>query len=219
MTEIDYESTEYERLFDYQRWYKRAEGHSQSTVIILSKEEIETVRPFLRPFSSVDVDKSELQSIQMKINGSTTPLPWFVRLTSRSPKDSGNCKADHPKEVLKILCESERVKIDLEDYYQDNDEIGIVLQPWNPNITLQDELRLFIYFNTIVAISPIDEYSGRELFPEDVVFIEQFFFNNKELWKGFRDFIVDISFDRRTKQIVFIELNPYGPLSDSMTFD
>lgn len=168
----------------------------------------------------MNVGVPELANLQSRIdeveNSGRLPFPWFVRLTSRSPKDSSDCKAVSAKQVLKLLCESERVREDIEDYGNDQDSIGIVLQPWNTAISVTEELRLFFFKKKLVAICPIDDELNCPLSDEDIDVIIHFF---DQLSFAFQNYIVDLCFYRNSKTLTIIELNPYGSLSDAMAFD
>lgn len=217
---MDEEVLEGERKYDYQRWYHYAPGHYQSKVLMLSMDELEVLNPFIQPFSEVDVTVSELLPIQQRINQvaeeGIPALPWFVRLTSRSPKDSSDCKAQSAKDVLKLLCESGRVKEDVENYMEDKAEIGIVIQPWRTNISIENELRLFFYHKALVALCPIDEEMYAPLSTEEIDLLVDHFSKQPI---HFKNYIIDVCFVRQTQEVVFIELNPYGSLSDAMCFD
>ena len=89
-----------------------------------------------------------------RINDIDIPLPWFTKLISRGPHDSGNCKCDTKLDVLKVLCKSRRVFEDVTEYFRENEPIGIVIQQWNDKIDITRELRLFVYKRKLVGCCP-----------------------------------------------------------------
>lgn len=71
-------------------------------------------------------------------------------------------------------------------------------------------------FNSLITI--LEELKNNNFSTSDFIYLNEFISKN-HFFKNYSDFIIDICFQRETKEVIFIELNPYGALSDAMSFD
>jgi hypothetical protein len=103
----------YERTFDYENWIIFLPNFRKTVLIPLIGEDILLLLAHSKPFETVVIPDSLLY-LQNKIEQSCKevhlPFPWFIRLGSRSPKDSSSCRVNNINEVLPILLESGRIK-------------------------------------------------------------------------------------------------------------
>lgn len=185
------------KTYDYQHWYRLVPGHDSSKIIYLDNTDI----------------GAQLNSI--------TGYPLFIRLTSRSPKDyqsehyEFNCKANSLDDIVQMVNGSSRCQEDLKDYFEDNEPIGLVLQPFNDKISLKNEFRAFVYHKKLVAISAVTEPNNR-LSDDDIMMVNDYI-NGLELNDKFNNYVADICVNG---SIIFIEINPYEPeITDSILFD
>ena len=195
---------------DYQHWYQNIPGHEKSVVILLDEKEIS----HLIAYSSMrNIDVS---SVITRLREVKFEFPWFVRLTSRSPKDISDCKACSIEDGIKMICESQRTMEDLVSYLDSSEEIGIVIQPWNHMINPQEELRLFVHNNNLVAISAVDE-PNKGLSSDDIELIKTYI---TKLKINYTEYVADMCYIHSTHEIIFIEVNPYNPeITDSILFE
>lgn len=192
--------------YDYQHWYKLVPDHSLSQVIMLSTAELKQLRH----------DKP----IDLLV---TISYPVFVRLTSRSPKDCTSeayeydCKAESMSDIMRMILLSQRCTDDIIDYYESDMPLGIVLQPFNHDIKLRKEYRLFIFNCNLVAVSAVTEPNDL-LNEDDLRMLKSYIESLTDLHKHFTQYIADIAMCNH--KFVFIEINPYCPaIVDGMLFN
>lgn len=220
MTHHDENSVKYEISYDYHNWYQNIPEHQQSEIIWLHFDSISTIH------ENDTLSSETIIVIQKQIDDSKLllPLPWFIRMTSRSPKDTSDCKCNNKNDMLQILLQSSRVVDDIITYFENDEQIGIVIQSWNNKINILDEYRLFIYDQTIVAICPYysfddtDNFTGKtrnEIHDTDILNITSYI-NNISV--PYNKCVIDLYY-KNIHDIHLIEINPYGKLTDSVCFD
>jgi len=162
------------------------------------------------------------------------PRGAFVRLGSRSPKDSYEAFLKkfcykNGKEAVAALCDSERINDDLW-LAKSNDYTPyiavrewIVIQPWQ-------EFRCFIRNKKLVGISQYN-YLHREVFPEieeNADRIEWALRKKVEMVAPILpadDVIVDFVYKMRehgnvvVNEVILLEVNPYSPYTDPCLFN
>ncbi|CAK7995060.1 Hypothetical protein POVR1_LOCUS578 [uncultured virus] len=100
---------------------------------------------------------------------------------------------------------------------QDGEDIGVVFQPFNPRITLSKELRLFVYYGNLVAVSAVDEPNDL-ITEDDLRKLQKYVLELEALNSSYPNYVADACLD--SGEIIFIEINPYDPdITDSILFD
>jgi len=93
------------------------------------------------------------------------PLGWFVRTTACSPKDACQDGGAGPHyslpEALLALLGSERIHRSMRDY---NTDAIVYLMPFDPAVTLDRELRVFVHERRITAMSQYDCINPSSIF-------------------------------------------------------
>merc|ERR1712232_269112 len=92
---------------------------------------------------------------------------WFVRTSACSTKDSqddGGAGPHHSLEdALLALFASERVHVSMKDYAKN---VNVYLVPFDPDVAVDRELRVFVYKNRVTAISQYDVFSTSRVFSQ-----------------------------------------------------
>ena len=155
---------------------------------------------------------------------------YFVRMGSRSPKDSyyiyenGN-KASNTIDVIKILTSaSERIYEDLHLAIKNNYEPSIYLREWCEEIKAvpSNEFRCFMVNKKLVGISQYNYYETYKDIKSNkgciIRLIKRFFktfVNIIHLNSCVFDVFVNVYF----KKVILIEINPLHPLTNPCLFD
>ena len=154
---------------------------------------------------------------------------WFVRTTACSPKDAQDDNGAGPhrtlKDVLLALFASERVHISMGDYSKD---VTVYLFPFDQDVTVERELRVFVYKNKVTAISQYDVFNSSGTFTPmtdqqlaEVARQVDTFHENEVVprWNGSENYILDLEYvvdsllateTANTAIIRMIELNSFG---------
>jgi len=86
---------------------------------------------------------------------------WFVRTSACSPKDAledGGAGPHHALlSVILALLASERIHKSMKDYSQD---VVVYLMPFDETVTLQRELRVFVFEGQVAAMSQYDLFNA-----------------------------------------------------------
>lgn len=93
---------------------------------------------------------------------------WFVRTSACSPKDAFQDGGSGPHhslgEALLALMASERVHRTLRKQNYANNAMTVYLMPFDPEVNVDRELRVFVHENTVRAISQYNVYSSSDIF-------------------------------------------------------
>lgn len=150
---------------------------------------------------------------------------WFVRTTACSPKDSQEDGGAGPHfslvSVILALFASERVHVSMRSYKHNT---KVYLFPFDPTVTVERELRVFVHQNQVTAMSQYDVYKTSSVFsPMDdkqlaaVSHLVNDFHRTEVLprWKGIENYVMDVEYclpddEQQTPCIQLIELNSFG---------
>lgn len=152
---------------------------------------------------------------------------WFVRTTACSPKDSQQDGGAGPHfslvGVILALFASERVHVSMRSYEHNT---KVYLLPFDPTVTVERELRVFVHKNQVTAMSQYDVYKTSSVFSpmdaEQLATVAQLVndFHRTEVlprWKGTENYVMDVEYclpgnddDEQQPCIQLIELNSFG---------
>ena len=151
------------------------------------------------------------------------PQGWFVRTNACSPKDSQDDGGAGPHyslvDALLALMASERVHVTMKTYDVD---VHFYLVPYDCNMTVDRELRVFVNRNKVTAISQYDVFNVSSVFSpmddETLASLAQSietYHHDKILpiWDGIESYVMDVEFipDKdESSRIRLIELNSFG---------
>ena len=147
---------------------------------------------------------------------------WFVRTSACSTKDSQDDGGAGPhgtlEDALLALFASERVHVSMKDYTKD---VKVYLVPFDSDVTVARELRVFVHKHQVTAISQYDVFND-SIFStmSDVQLAElanlvRIFHceNVKNSWTksgGIDSYVMDVEYDLDKGDIRLIELNSFG---------
>lgn len=225
-----------------ENWPAGLVNHSVSTVHFpLTTEEVQALIAFnIMTLENGEVPTNEQTQVLKVLEGKISdqirhfPRGAFVRLGSRSPKDSFEA---HQKkycyhtgeDAVKALCDSERVDDDLwlakGSNYTPHIAVRewIVIQPWQ-------EFRCFVRGRKLVGISQYN-YLHREVFPEVVENADRIEWTLQKKTEMIApllpvdDVVVDFIYKARkhgntvVNEAVMLEVNPYSPYTDPCLYD
>jgi len=146
--------------------------------------------------------------------------------TSTEIKDSLNVlKVSSPMECIQVLLHSYRVLCELDDYKLN--ENAILLMPWK-NIVHDTETRCYVNNKRLVAFSQYytdctDSYASvisiTEFYRKVVDFVNDYITNNElTTLSSINNFVIDLSQQYDSTNIMMIELNTYDRNTDSCLF-
>lgn len=136
--------------------------------------------------------------------------PYFIKLSSTSGKNErALTKLYDVDQIIKHLTSN---KLFVFQEYDREKDTYLIIIPWNKNIKHKNEFRLFVVNNKLTGASIqrwYDEYIQHtseelEAFEEALLNID--FLNVFE----YKDFILDVYIDIKTKKCHLIEVNPFG---------
>jgi hypothetical protein len=139
-----------------------------------------------------------------------TGQPYFIKLSSTSGKNENSItKLYDADQIIKHLTSN---KLFVFQEYDRDKETYLIIIPWNKNIKPKNEFRLFVVNNKLTGASIQRWYDERiqhtseelEAFEEALLNID---FLNAFRYK---DFILDVYIDVKTKKCHLIEVNPFG---------
>jgi hypothetical protein len=156
--------------------------------------------------------KNLSQKIEQEIKSNSEIPLWFVRLSSRSPKDvSGGIRpCDNASDVIDILIQSNRVSNDLQWYliYEIKTPLYIHLIKWK-SFQKENEVRCFVFQRKLVAITQYfleKHFSLRKNEFEGVKKIEQVMEQIMDKIP-YEDFVIDLEVNQT---VYLVEFNAYG---------
>jgi hypothetical protein len=181
--------------------------------------------------------EAALQGIELKIDSMIKQFPRgaFVRLGSRSPKDSYNALKKNycyhtGHDAVLALCDSERISDDLWLAKGNNYTPHIAVREWIP-IEPWQEFRCFVKNRKLVGISQYN-YLRREVFPEILEHfgqIEWILHQKTEMVASLLprdDVIVDFIYKKPRQhgnelinETILLEVNPYFIFTDPCLFN
>ena len=167
-------------------------------------------------FFGKEPNLDDLKHLSKRINDQINNYPnvpfWFIRLSSRSPKDvlGGIRPCENASDVVQILIESNRVSNDLQWYlvYEIETPLYLHMIKWK-SFQKENEVRCFVYQNKLVAITHyyLDKYfSLRKNEFEGVKKIDQVFNQIKDKIP-YDDYVIDLEVGI---QVNLVEFNAYG---------
>lgn len=151
-----------------------------------------------------------------------TSQGWFVRTSACSTKDSQDDGGAGPhgslEDALLALFASERVHVSMKDYTND---AKVYLVPFDSDVTVARELRVFVYKNQVTAISQYDVYNDSIFstmsdvqLAELANLVRVFHFENvRDSWAksgGIDSYVMDLEYDPGKGDIRLMELNSFG---------
>jgi hypothetical protein len=184
--------------------------------IKLSKKEMKSIQEAYESNLTGKIPNlDDLQELSKKIelemkSNSEIPL-WFVRLSSRSPKDvSGIRPCENPSDVIDMLIQSNRVSNDLQWYlvYEIKTPLSIHLIKWK-SFQKENEVRCFVFQRKLVAITQYfleKHFSLRKNEFEGVKKIEQVLDQIMDKIP-YDDFVIDLEVGQT---VYLVEFNAYG---------
>ncbi len=224
-----------------ENWPDGLASHSVPSVYLaLKPEEVDAliVHNFMRLEDSIiplPRQKAVLRQLETKIDSLVKYYPSgaFVRLGSRSPKDShfaykNKFKYLNGQDTIKTLCDSERVYYDLQMARYNNYTPYIVVRKWMP-IEPWREFRCFIRNRRLVGIS---QYYKNKTYPEiqkQAKIIEQALRRKTDIVAFLlpaEDVIIDYIYKKPYKankkivnETILLEVNPFLPYTDPCLFN
>lgn len=177
----------------------------------------------------------DLSKIEAKLDEAISKFPngAFVRLGSRSPKDSWvGCregfKVTSGKEALRRLTDSsERVHDDLSLALANEYEAFLFVRQWM-DIPPESEFRCFMKGRKLVGVS---QYQYRDVFPwvkenkEGIHFAIEEFFHDFKKASHLDDVVFDVFVKLRRRgneseyEVKLLEINPFFEMTDPCLFD
>lgn len=221
-----------------ENWPQEIKSLSVAQIDIpLSLEEANTLGASITDwFEAFSTPTTSIDDIRKRVSDAVERFPRgaFVRLGSRSPKDSwlamreGSMKVQRGEDPLRfILDASERVYEDLSLAIQENYPPHIFVREWK-DIPAWSEFRCFMANRNLVGIS---QYQYRDYFQEVVNDKGAIEWCIREFFRGFRrqchipDVVFDVFVIRKEHgndcawEVKLLELNPSFEMTDPCLFD
>ena len=161
------------------------------------------------------------------------PTGWFIRLGSRSPKDSylfhdkkGRCGSEHDALAM-LTCMSERVVEDLWDAINMDYPVSIFVRQWL-DIAPWTEFRCFMKNRKLIGVSQYqyhDTFAGLPKLIDSIRWAIEIFFEQFRIASHLDDVIFDVFVRRHgpmhetTWEVKLLEINPFGAFTDPCLFD
>jgi len=201
------------------------------TFIPLTEDEIDLLKKLTLKntmFTSSTKTEAEAQQYNKLSQKITTHLPsslsssgFFIRLSTRSPKDvpKSILPCQNAADVLFLLSRSERCFLDLELHKKILTKLKylqIVVLPWI-EIPLALEFRCFVKGHKLNAISQYDAYTHYFDILQDVDFLREIksqihnFHQQLAPFMPYPSYVMDVYIEQRTSslRVHLIELNPF----------
>lgn len=137
-------------------------------------------------------------------------LPASLRMLASTKVEVLRCRSG--AEVMNLLLTSERVYADMIDWLNYGEPEQVVLRRWEPEVSVDLEFRLYVYENSLNAISQYDHHCRYEHLSELKTRLEP---RLVALWKelhpsvGVASYCVDIAYLPRVDELVMVELSPF----------
>ena len=168
--------------------------------------------------------KGELEDkIKLTMEYEIEDIPFFVKLESRSPKDSGYVyKNGHKyltfKDILNSLKDSERIYEEIAAAMHYDKKPKLYLRRWEI-IPTNNEFRLFVVNSRLLAIS---QYFYKNIHKNDNS-VEEIHHKIGEFWNKNRKYfpknvVTDIFLDVWDSHVRLIEINPLCKITDPCLF-
>jgi hypothetical protein len=173
---------------------------------------------------NVEILASKMESLQSKIStilSQYASIDFFLRLSTRSPKDSSGAHSfavRNAQQALQILAESDRVAKDvlwyIEHKFLHHSTLQLHFLPWR-TYTKPNELRCFIYEQKLVAVT---QYYLNEPFPFKaqefvVVYLLEKLIAAIKQHIPYQNCVMDVEVTLKKNgigKVFVIEFNPYG---------
>jgi hypothetical protein len=157
---------------------------------------------------------------------------WFVRLSTRSIKDSFYQQKPIPLEssleILERLLNSKKAFIDIRLCLEHDMPISLFLVEWDHNMNIHHEFRCFVRNGHLIAISQYDLYNDLDFMEYEIPNLVRLIKHKihdvqMEINNHFGFFVIDLLVLRNKKtnnvdKVDVIEINPYDKSTSGIYF-
>ena len=171
-----------------------------------------------------DITPYDLRNAIMKIIDNTRidGEKWFIRLSTRSIKDSFYMMTPIPLtnhiEILERLMKSKRAYDDVKLSYKYDTPIYLFMIEWDNQVNVRHEFRCFVKNGELIGVSQYDLYDDLDYMEcelKDISTRIKSFVN--EIYYDESNYVVDIYIDSR-RHCRLIEINPYDKTTSGIHF-
>lgn len=171
-----------------------------------------------------DIIPYDLRNALMKITQKTSVVEkkWFIRLSTRSIKDSFYMMTPIPLtnhiEILERLMKSKRAYDDVKLSYKYDTPIYLFMIEWDKHVDVRHEFRCFVKNGELIGVSQYDLYDDLDYMEcelKDISSRIQHFVN--DIYYDEQNYVVDVNLDNKRK-CHLIEINPYDKTTSAIHF-
>ena len=200
--------------FDYNIWYSNDIPNGPKGIIMIEipnwikKILVESKKSNIEDLGFWDNYIAALMLLKYKISDSlVSGTEYFLRLSGTSGKNEQAPRPfSKPEDILAHLL---KLNIIFTREYKRSKPTYIILIPWNDNIDVRNEFRIFVVNNKLSCASPQRWWEVHNYSPDELEYIEKALNNIKFIGKiPYNTFVADVYINHKSCNL--IELNPFG---------